>query len=167
MLWSAELRVACMTVLLAGVSAASFPAVAADPPRKKSDAIDVPIPEGQDARGLKIPIYGERGKLTMTLQIKRAEKIDKARMLMEGAEVETFDEEGKRDLRINLPKSIINLETRVVTSDDPVSIEREDFTLTGDSMEFSMKNRSGKLTGKIRMLIYDRNRISPDESATN
>ena len=47
--------------------------------------------------------------------------------------------------------------TNVITSDGAVTIERSDFRLTGEGLDFNTKTRKGKLTGHIEMLIYDRN----------
>jgi len=165
MRWSVSLRTVCRGALVGGFLAASGMLADASPKKgEKSGAIDVPIPVGEDAKGVKIPIYGERGKLEMTLEMKLARKLDKAQMQMEGAEVQTFGEGGAQDLRISLPKSVINLESRVVTSEDPVRIERKDFSLTGESMEFDLKTKSGHLDGEILMLIYERDKLTTSES---
>ena len=164
MRWSGSLRALCRGALVGGLLAASGALADASPKKgEKSGAIDIPIPVGEDAKGVKIPIYGERGKLEMTLEMQLARKLDKARMQMEGAEVQTFGEGGAQDLRISLPKSVINLESRVVTSEDPVRIERKDFSLTGESMEFDLKTKSGHLDGKILMLIYERDKLTTSE----
>ena len=127
---------------------------------KKEDVINVPIPVGEDAMGLRIPLYDQKGNLTMTLEIERAQKIDESRMLMEDAIVQTFTENNKPDLRIGLPESIIDLRTSVVTSESPVTIEREDFRLTGNAMEFDLKSKKGRVIRNVKMLIYSRDNFS-------
>ncbi len=157
-----KLGAACLAAFLAaGFSVVS---IAADD-KNEDDVINVPIPVGKDAMGLRIPLYDQKGNLTMTLDVQRAQKIDENSMLMEGALVQTFKGNEEPDLRISLPKSVIDLRTRVVTSKSPVTIEREDFSLTGDAMEFYLKSKKGRVMRNVKMLIYNRDNFSREQSA--
>ncbi len=157
-----KLGVACLAVFLAaGFSVDSFAADEKD----EDEMLNVPIPVGEDAMGLRIPLYDQRGKLTMTLDIQRAQKIDESSMLMEGALVQTYKGSEEPDLRISLPESVIDLRTRVVTSKSPVTIEREDFRLTGDAMEFYLKSKKGRVMRNVKMLIYNRDNLSREQSS--
>jgi lipopolysaccharide export system protein LptC len=44
----------------------------------------------------------------------------------------------------------------VLTSKTSVTIKRSDFEVTGDSMEFDTKTKNGRMEGRVRMLIYNR-----------
>jgi lipopolysaccharide export system protein LptC len=70
-------------------------------------------------------------------------------------QVETFDEAGEKEMLITLPTSILDLNTRVLTSKSNVTIKRSDFEVTGDSMEFDTKTKNGRIEGRVRMLIYN------------
>jgi hypothetical protein len=153
--------VCIVAFLVVGLPAAS---VAADD-EDEDDAINVPIPVGKDAMGLRIPLYDQKGNLTMTLDVQRAQKTDEFSMEMEGTVVQTYAQSEKPDLRIDLPLSVINLRTRVVSSNSPVTIEREDFRLTGDAMEFHLKSKKGRVMRNVKMLIYNRDNLSHEKSA--
>jgi lipopolysaccharide export system protein LptC len=43
----------------------------------------------------------------------------------------------------------------VISTKKRVVIKREDFQLTGETMEFNMKTRQGSLGGGVKMLIYN------------
>ena len=58
-------------------------------------------------------------------------------------------------MTIDLPKSVLDLNTRVITTDTNVTIKRSDFEITGRSMEFNTDTKRGRLAGDVRMLIYD------------
>ena len=66
--------------------------------------------------------------------------------------IESFDDDGKK-INIELPHSVFDLETRILTGDTHALIRREDFEITGDSVEFNTKTRYAVLRGKIRMVI--------------
>jgi hypothetical protein len=126
--------------------------------KKKSEedkAIDVPMPEGKDAKGLKIPYRDENGKLQMRFTIGVARRIDESHVEMSQLQVETFDEAGEPEMTIDLPTSVLDLKTSVLTTNQAVKIQRDDFEITGNTMIFNTKTKQGGLGGKVRMLIYD------------
>jgi len=126
--------------------------------KKETDeekAIDIPMPEGKDAKGLKIPYRDEQGKLQMRFTIGVARRIDESHVEMSQLQVETFDDEGEPEMTIDLPTSVMDLKTSVLTTNQAVKIQREDFEITGNTMVFNTKTKAGGLGGKVRMLIYD------------
>jgi len=128
-------------------------------PEKKTaedEGFDVPVPLGMPVKGIKIPHRNEEGKLVMTIEAEIATKLDEQHMDMQNMKIESFDDEGKK-IQIELPHSVFNLESRMLTGDSHALIRREDFEITGDSVEFNTKTRYAVLRGKIRMVIQ-----SPD-----
>lgn len=128
-----------------------------DKPKKTDDekAIDIPMPEGKDAKGLKIPYRNEEGKLQMRFTIGVARRIDESHVEMSQLQVETFDEAGEPEMTIDLPTSVLDMKTSVLTANQAVKIQRADFEITGNTMIFNTKTKVGGLGGKVRMLIYD------------
>lgn len=137
--------------LLAGTLAAGKKE---DGAQQASQAINIPIPIGHDAKGVKLPYYGENGKLQMNFSIDSAFRLDANRLQMKMVKMETYGEDGKPEMSIEMPASILDLTTRIVTSDEPVVIRRPEFEITGETMQFDTRTKSGKITGKTRMLIY-------------
>ena len=91
----------------------------------------------------------------MIFTIGVASRIDDEHIGMTGTGVETFDENGEREMTIDLPNSELNVNTSVITTKKQVVIKREDFKLTGRTMEFNMKTKRGTLGGGVKMLIYN------------
>ena len=118
----------------------------------QTEGFDVPVPLGIPVKGIKIPHRNEDGKLVMTIEAEVATKLDEHHVDMQNMKIESFDEEGKK-INIELPHSIFDLETRILTGDQHALISREDFEITGDSVEFNTKTRYAVLRGKIRMVI--------------
>ena len=115
----------------------------------------LPIPKGHDSKGLKIPYYDDAGRLQMTFTIGIANRLDDAHVKMKTLQIETFDDDGQREMLIDLPQSLLDLNTRIITTDEGVTIRRSDFEITGQTMEFNTKTKEGRLSGRVRMLLYD------------
>jgi hypothetical protein len=122
----------------------------------ETGGFDVPVPLGIPVKGIKIPHRNEAGKLVMTIEAEVATKLDDRHVDMQNMKIESFDEEGKK-INIELPHSVFDLETRMLTGDQHALIRREDFEITGDSVEFNTKTRYAVLRGKIRMVIQSAN----------
>jgi lipopolysaccharide export system protein LptC len=69
--------------------------------------------------------------------------------------IETFDGAGAREMNIDLPASVLDLNTRIITTKEGVVIKHADFWLTGQTMEFNTETKQGRLGGKVHMTIYD------------
>jgi len=124
----------------------------AEPEDKK---LSVPILKGHDTYGLKIPYTDAQGNLQMVFNIGQASRVDENRVSMKEMHLETFDDDGKPEMTIELPQSVLDLSTRIITTDTNVTIKRSDFEITGKSMKFNTETKQGTLSGNVRMLIYD------------
>ena len=121
----------------------------------KAPELNLPIPIGHKAKGVKLPYFDQKGKLQMDFSIDSAYRIDENHLQMKLVKMQTYDENGKVEMMIDLPSSILDLTTRIVTSDEPVTIRRADFEITGDTMQFDTQTKSGKMVGNVRMMIYN------------
>ena len=125
--------------------------------------MSLPLVEGHDSKGLKIPYRGNDGRLQMTFTISVANKVDANHVRMVEAQVETYNESEEREMVIDLPSSVLDLNTRVITSTQQVTIKRSDFEITGQTMEFNTETKQGKLGGNVRMLIYNLENDAPKQ----
>lgn len=142
------------TLIMAGGIAAG---IAADEPSRR---IDLPVPIGHEVKGLRVPLRTSEGKMDLQFDMESATRLDDQNVEMHIASIQTFDQQSsKPDVRINLKKSVMNMETNVITSQDPILVTRSDFRLTADGMEFNSKTHQGKVFRNIRLLIYDRNEL--------
>jgi hypothetical protein len=117
--------------------------------------LEIPVPMGHDSKGLHIPYFDGTGKRQMDFTIGVASRIDEKHVRMTDMQVDTYNDEGKRDLKIDLPTSVYNSETSSITTNYHVKIAREDFVLFGESMIFYTITKQGGLGGGVRMLIYN------------
>ncbi len=140
-----------------GKSASKDKGKPADPEAAKKDArkMSFPLPEGHDAKVLVIPYRDGEAKKTMNFTIGNAHRTDADHVQMSDLQVETFDEAEKSEMTIDLPSSVLDLNTRVISTQMHVTIKRDDFEITGETMEFNTETKQGSLGGNVRMLIYN------------
>jgi hypothetical protein len=141
-----------------GQSKKGSSAVASSSPSENTPktAIDIPIPINHSAQGVCFPIW-TGGKLQMRYNMEEAFRVDGDYLRIAQLKLETFDEDGKPEMTIDIQKSMLNLQTRIITSSDPVTIRRTDLELVGKNMTFDTQTRKGKFIGPVRVLIYREN----------
>lgn len=127
-----------------------------EPTRQESEEeiIDIPVPDGVPVKGIKVPSYSTDGKLLMMLDAEQARKLDAERIEFENLKIDAYSDDDKK-IYVELPRSIFNLTTRILTSESRVLIRREDFELVGDAGEFYTKNRFAKILGNVKMTILN------------
>jgi len=113
---------------------------------------DLPVPVGMPVNGIKVPQYSEDGRRLMLFEAAIAKKVDEKRVEMESLKLEALDGEGRK-IFVELPQAVFNLDSRILTGENSAKISREDFEITGDSIEFNTKTRFGTLRGNVKMVI--------------
>ena len=122
---------------------------------KEPQKLAFPVPIGHDSKGLKLPTFWPDGKtLKMVFNIGVGTRIDEENVNMKDTQVQTYKEDGSPEMGIDLPTSSFNLKTRVISTQQSVVIEREDFELSGHTMEFNTETREGRLGGGVKMIIF-------------
>ena len=144
MSWSDFFRILVLASMLDSLQAGESSSEPAD--------FDLPVPVGMPVNGLKVPQYSEDGRRLMLFEAAVAKKVDEQRVEMESLKLEALDGEGRK-IFVELPQALFNLETRILTGENSAKISREDFEITGDSIEFNTKTRFGTLRGNVKMVI--------------
>jgi hypothetical protein len=120
--------------------------------------IDLPVPIGHEVKGLRVPVRNEEGKMEMQFDMDTATRLDEQNVEMHTVTIQTYNQQtGKQDAKIELQTSMMNLDTNVITTKEPICITREDFVLTADGGEFNSKTRQGRVVGNVHLVIYNRN----------
>src|ERR1700730_17327818 len=108
-------------ILLVLLTGAELPA---DKP-KSDRKIDIPIPVGHDAKGLRLPMRNEQGKLQFVLDVEKGRRVDQANVKMHNSVIQTYDDQtGAQSAKIEMIDSVMNTETNVITTHDPVIVSR-------------------------------------------
>jgi hypothetical protein len=110
--------------------------------------IDLPIPVGEPVKGIKIPQYDENGKLTMNLIAETARKLDEKQVEFGKLKIE-FNEKEEKTIVVEIPHSILDMESKKLVADTETIIRREDFEIIGQGAEFDTLARSGTFKGRV------------------
>ena len=150
------------------------PATAAKPKAKKEKApsasptgtatteqslTNIPLPIGHEAKGLVLPDFDLEGHLRGRFEAESAKRLDEVHIQFHALKIMTYTPEGQPDLTIELSESILNLKTRILSSNERTTIKRADFNIVGDSVEFDTNSRLGKLFGNVKMVLTSQSKL--------
>jgi hypothetical protein len=130
---------------------------------KEGPKLSIPLPEGQDSKGVVIPYTDESGRKTMSFRIGVGRKLDPKTVKMTNLTIEIFNDAAEREMAVELPSAMLDVPSRVITGDQTVTITRSDFKITGQRMEFNTETRKGWIKGDVKMIIYDLSEETGDE----
>ena len=117
--------------------------------------IPLPLTIGEKTLRFKIPSLGDAGQILSQLMSAEGTLIDEDHMELQGTKIDLNQADGKSDYHIDIPTSIFDLKTRIISSDHPVVIRTQDFELTGERMRFDTIEKSGELLGNVHMIIHN------------
>jgi len=165
---SAGTGASCAVFLLALSCAASTfaqptatPADAVANATRGISAANIPLPIGHEVKGLVLPDYDLQGRLQARFEAATAKRIDQERVQFTGLKMTTFTvETNERDLAIDMPSSTLDLNTRVITSQERTTVSRADFNIEGDTMRFDTVAREGRLVGNVKMVISGQSELT-------
>jgi hypothetical protein len=121
---------------------------------------NIPLPIGHEAKGLVLPDFDGDGHLRGKFEAGTAHRIDQEHIGFEHLKITTYTPEDQTDLRIDMSTSVLDLKTRILSSKARTTIQRADFNITGDSVEFDTNSRTGRLIGNVKMVITDKSRLT-------
>ena len=150
MSWRELSQLLVLVSLVAAVQAQQTPAGTESP--TEPERFEMPVPVGMPVNGLKVPQYDQDGKLLMLFEAATATKVNEEVVEMDSLKLESLDSEGQK-IFVELPQAVFNLKTNLLTGDKTATIRREDFEITGDSIEFNTQTRFGILRGNVKMVI--------------
>jgi Lipopolysaccharide-assembly, LptC-related len=137
----------------------------ADDPAQKSK-MTVPLPVGHDAKKLTIPYRDGDGKLQMRFVMELGKRVDADHLAMTKLQIQTFDDTEAEEMSIVLPDSVLDLNTRVITTKSGVTVKRDDFVISGKTLEFNTETKQGRLGGRVQMKIFNlENETNPQPEA--
>jgi hypothetical protein len=120
---------------------------------------NIPLPVGHEAKGLVLPDFDEEGHLRGKFEAGTARRIDEGHVGFQHLKITTYTPESQPDLRIDMRTSVLDLKTRILSSQERTTIQRTDFNIVGDSVQFDTNTRTGRLIGNVKMVITDRSHL--------
>src|SRR6267154_2469169 len=121
---------------------------------------NIPLPIGHEAKGLVLPDFDADGHLRGKFEAGTAHRIDQEHVGFEQLKIYTYTPEDQPDLRIDMSTSVLDLKTRILSSKARTTIQRADFNIAGDSVEFDTNSKTGRLIGNVKMVITDKSHLT-------
>jgi len=121
---------------------------------------NIPLPIGHEAKGLVLPDFDADGHLRGKFEAGTAHRIDQEHVGFEHLKITTYTPEDQQDLKIDMRTSVLDLKTRVLSSKERTTIQRADFNIAGDSVEFDTNSKTGRLIGNVKMVITDKSHLT-------
>lgn len=123
--------------------------------RTRASLTSIPLPIGQEAKGLVLPDFDPDGHLRARFEAGTARRTDTEHVEFKDLRMTTFTPQNTRELLIEMPLSTLNLDTQVIASQARTTVTRSDFTVSGDAIEFDTRGRKWTLVGNVKMVITD------------
>jgi hypothetical protein len=121
---------------------------------------NIPLPIGHEAKGLVLPDFDGDGRLRGKFEAGTAHRIDQEHVGFQHLKITTFTPESQPDLQIDMHTSVLDLKTRILSSQERTTIQRSDFNIAGDSVQFDTNSRTGRLIGNVKMVITDKSHLT-------
>jgi hypothetical protein len=120
---------------------------------------NIPLPIGHEAKGVVLPDFDSEGHLRGRFEAGTAHRIDEEHVGFQHLKITTYTPESQPDLKIDMHTSVLDLKTRILSSQERTTIARADFNIAGDSVQFNTNTRTGRLIGNVKMVITDQSRL--------
>jgi len=120
---------------------------------------NIPLPIGHEAKGLVLPDFDLQGHLRGRFEAESAKRLDEVHISFHTLKIMTYTPDQQPDLTIELSEAILNMRTRILSSNERSTIKRSDFNIVGDSVEFDTNSRVGKLIGNVKMVITSQSKL--------
>jgi hypothetical protein len=126
---------------------------------------NIPLPIGHEAKGLVLPDFDGGGHLRGRFEAGTARRIDQEHIGFQHLKITTYTPENRPDLLIDMHTSVLDLKTRILSSQERTTIQRADFNIVGDSVQFDTNTKTGRLIGNVKMVITDKSRLTAKPNA--
>jgi hypothetical protein len=121
---------------------------------------NIPLPIGHEAKGLILPDFDLEGHLRGRFEAGSARRLDEEHIGFHVLKITTYTPENQPDLTIEMSESVLDLKTRILSSEERTTIRRADFNIAGDSVQFDTNTRTGKMIGNVKMVITDQSHFA-------
>src|SRR5881398_2378176 len=127
---------------------------------------NIPLPIGHEAKGLVLPDFDADGHLRGKFEAGTAHRIDQEHIGFQHLKGTTYTPEDEPDLKVDMHTSVLDLKTRILSSQERTTIQRSDFNIAGDSVQFDTNSKTGRLSGNVMMVITDKSHLTAKPNTT-
>src|SRR5437763_16868959 len=121
---------------------------------------NIPLPIGHEAKGLVLPDFDGDGRLRGKFEAGTAHRIDQEHIGFQQLKITTYTPDNQPDLQVDIHTSVLDLKTRILSSQERTTIQCADFNIAGDSVQFDTNTRTGRLIGNVKMVITGQSQLA-------
>ena len=115
---------------------------------------------------VKIPQF-KNGQLDCVIRAEEMTRVDEESVKIKNMEIDFFEDNTKQ-MSVVFQNAKYNFSDNTLDSNDETQVIRPNyFTLMGDSMEFDLDKKQGRMTGKVRMIIKNSVEIMGKKKKSN
>ncbi len=108
---------------------------------------------------VKIPQF-KNGKLDCLIKADEMIRIDKENVRIQNMNIDFF-ESGNKEMQVTFKKAKYNfIDNKINSNDETLVIRPNYFTLTGESLEFDVDKKQGRMVGKVKMVLSNSKGLS-------
>ena len=108
---------------------------------------------------VKIPQF-KNGKLDCLIKADEMIRIDEENVRIQNMNIDFF-ESGNKEMQVTFKKAKYNfLDNKINSNDETLVIRPNYFTLTGESLEFDVDKKQGRMVGKVKMVLSNSKGLS-------
>lgn len=132
-------------------------------PKRQIDLTNLPLPIGHEAKGLVLPQFNLDGHQIGGIEAASARRTDQNHVVFNGIKLTTYTEANQPDLEIHMSESVLDLQTHLITSPRRTTVQRSDFSISGDAFEFNPNTHIGSLRGNVKMVLNGKDHLAPPQ----
>ena len=133
----------------------NLPSASVSPGQGEQSLTNIPLPVGQEAKGLVLPDFDLQGRLRGKFVAGSARRLDQDHIGFKDLKITTYNDTSQPDLEIEMRTSTFDLTTKILKSDERTTVRRTDFNVVGDSAVFDTNARTSRMIGNVKMVITD------------
>ena len=108
---------------------------------------------------VKIPQF-KNGKLDCLIKADEMIRIDEENVRIQNMNIDFF-ESGNKEMQVTFKKAKYNfIDNKINSNDETLVIRPNYFTLTGESLEFDIDKKQGRMVGKVKMVLSNSKGLS-------
>lgn len=108
---------------------------------------------------VKIPQF-KNGKLDCLIKADEMIRIDEENVRIQNMNIDFF-QSGNKEMQVTFKKAKYNfIDNKINSNDETLVIRPNYFTLTGESLEFDVDKKQGRMVGKVKMVLSNSKGLS-------
>jgi hypothetical protein len=136
-------------------------ATTAEPAQKSATGFNIPIPIGQTSSGVVVQNIDSSGDELGVMKANEATRLSLEEVELGDLRLKVLGTvKQPQEMNISIDKAVFNVKTGILKSRSRVHIQRSDWDLYGDALEYDTNTGNGQLFGEVTMIVHDTEKLT-------